>query len=237
MFSLRVQKSIQKPSKFGFKNPWKFEHHLCQLKVNMLHFWSQKAIKMRSKILENQVRSGQLSSGHVFGQQATSPRPVWKGRGTQRHSRMCLQWKTHPVHKYWVQPDASCHQWGFCDDMFQPRQPGHVFNTFNFQGFSHSLFPNIHLKSFPSASMFISKCCKCILTNKLLTQRGLPFSSPWEAWKHEKWWKIGWKTMKIQGLFKSFKFAVFLGYFTTTWGSLDASLGCPEASWRCLGAS
>ena len=33
---------------------------------------------MRSKILENQVRSGQLSSGHVFGQQATSPRPVWK---------------------------------------------------------------------------------------------------------------------------------------------------------------
>ena len=89
MFSLRVQKSIQNPSKFGFKNPWKFEHHLCQLKVNMLHFWSQKAIKMRSKILENQVRSGQLSSGHVFGQQAGSPRPVWKGRGTQRHSRMC----------------------------------------------------------------------------------------------------------------------------------------------------
>ena len=89
MFSLRIQKSIQKPSKFGFKNPWKFEHHLCQLKVNMLHFWSQKAIKMRSKILENQVRSGQLSSGHVFGQQATSPPPVWKGRGTQRHSRMC----------------------------------------------------------------------------------------------------------------------------------------------------
>ena len=36
---------------------------------------------MRSKILENQVRSGQLSSGHVFGQQATSPRPVWKGGG------------------------------------------------------------------------------------------------------------------------------------------------------------
>ena len=44
---------------------------------------------MRSKILENQVRSGQLSSGHVFGQQATSPPLVWKGRGTQRHSRMC----------------------------------------------------------------------------------------------------------------------------------------------------
>ena len=89
MFSLRVQKSIQKPSKFGFKNPWKFEHHLCQLKVNMLHFWSQKAIKMRSKILENQVRSDQLSSGHVFGQRATSRRSVWKGRGTKRYSRMC----------------------------------------------------------------------------------------------------------------------------------------------------
>ena len=44
---------------------------------------------MRSKILENQVRSGQLSSGHVFGQQATSRPLVWKGRGTQRHSRMC----------------------------------------------------------------------------------------------------------------------------------------------------
>ena len=49
------------------------------------------------------------------------------------------------------------------------------------QGFSHSLFPNIHLKSLTSASMFISICCKYILTNKLLTQRGLPFSSPWEA--------------------------------------------------------
>ena len=148
-----------------------------------------------------------------------------------------LQWKTHPVHKYWVQPDASCHQWGFCDDMFQPRQPGHVFNTFNFQGFSHSLFPNIHLKSFPSASMFISKCCKCILTNKLLTQRGLPFSSPWEAWKHEKWWKIEWKTMKIQGFFKCFNFVAFWGCFKATWGSLEASLGCPEASWRRLGGS
>ena len=44
---------------------------------------------MRSKILENQVRSGQLSSGHVFGQQATSLRLVWKGRGTKCHSRMC----------------------------------------------------------------------------------------------------------------------------------------------------
>ena len=86
MFSLRVQKSIQKPSKFGFKNPWKFEHHLCQLKVKMLHFWNQKAIKMRSKIFENQVRSGQLRSGHVFGQQATSRRSVWKGRGTKRYS-------------------------------------------------------------------------------------------------------------------------------------------------------
>ena len=89
MFSLRIQKSIQKPSKFGFKNPWKFEHHLCQLKMNMLHFWSQKAIKMRSKILENQVRSGHLSSGHVFGRWALSPRPVWRGRGTKRYSRMC----------------------------------------------------------------------------------------------------------------------------------------------------
>ena len=148
-----------------------------------------------------------------------------------------LQWKTHPVHKYWVQPDASCHQWGFCDDMFQPRQPGHVFNTFNFQGFSHSLFPNIHLKSFPSASMFISKCCKCILTNKLLTQRGLPFSSPWEAWKHEKWWKIEWKTMNIQGFFKCFNFVAFWGCFKATWGSLEAFLGCPEASWRRLGGS
>ena len=27
----------------------------------------------------------------------------------------------------------------------------------------------------------ISICSKYILTNKLLTQRGLPFSSPWEA--------------------------------------------------------
>ena len=98
MFSLRVQKSIQKPSKFGFKNPWKFEHHLCQLKVKMLHFWSQKAIKMRSKILENQVRSGQLSSGHVFGQLATSRPPVWKGRGTQRHSRMCPPLKGRSSH-------------------------------------------------------------------------------------------------------------------------------------------
>ena len=79
MFSLRVQKSIQKPSKFGFKNPWKFEHHLCQLKVKMLHFWSQKAIKMRSKILENQVRSGQLSSCQFF---VVGPRPPrWSGRG------------------------------------------------------------------------------------------------------------------------------------------------------------
>ena len=89
MFSLRVQKSIQKPSKFGFKNPWKFEHHLCQLKVKMLHFWSQKAIKMRSKILENRVRSGQLSSCQFFVVGGTSPRPVWKGRGTKHHSRMC----------------------------------------------------------------------------------------------------------------------------------------------------
>ena len=78
-----------KTIKVWVQNPWKFEHHLCQLKVNMLHFWSQKAIKTRSKILENQVRSGQLSSGHVFGQGAKSPRLVWKGRGTKRHSRMC----------------------------------------------------------------------------------------------------------------------------------------------------
>ena len=42
-----------------------------------------------SKILENQVRSGQLSSGHVFGRQATSRRLVWRGRGTKRYSRMC----------------------------------------------------------------------------------------------------------------------------------------------------
>ena len=27
----------------------------------------------------------------------------------------------------------------------------------------------------------ISICCNYVLTNKLLTQRGLPFSSPWEA--------------------------------------------------------
>ena len=57
--------------------------------MKMLHFWSQKAINMESKILENQVRSGQLSSGHVFGGRATSRPLVWKGRGTQRHSRMC----------------------------------------------------------------------------------------------------------------------------------------------------
>ncbi len=57
---------------------------------------------MRSKILENQVRSGQLSSGHVFGQQATSPPLVWKGRGTQRHSRMCpLEFKMDA--QLWIQ--------------------------------------------------------------------------------------------------------------------------------------
>ena len=129
--------------------------------------------------------------------------------------------------------------------MFQPRQPGHVFNTFNFQGFSHSLFPNIHLKSLTSASMFISICCKCILTNKLLTQRGLPFSSPWEAWKHERLWKVGWKTTKTQGFLKSFNFVVFLGFFKTIWSSLERLWAAPwgglrgvfEASWRVLEAS
>ena len=53
---------------------------------------------MRSKILENQVRSGQLSSGHVFGGRATSPPLVWKGRGTQRHSRMCPPLNGRPQH-------------------------------------------------------------------------------------------------------------------------------------------
>ena len=43
---------------------------------------------MKSKILENQVRSGQLSSCQFFVVGGTSPRLVWKGRGTQRHSRM-----------------------------------------------------------------------------------------------------------------------------------------------------
>ena len=89
MFSLRVQKSIQKPSKFGFKNPWKFEHHLCQLKVKMLHFWSQKAIKMRSKILESQVRSGQLSSCHVWAVSGPLASASVEVRGTKRYSRMC----------------------------------------------------------------------------------------------------------------------------------------------------
>ena len=37
--------------------------------------------------------------------------------------------------------------------------------------------------------------------------------------------------MKIRGFFKSFKFGVFHR------GSLEVSLGCPEASWRRLGAS
>ena len=159
-----------------------------------------------------------------------------------------LLWKTHPVHKHWVQPDASCHQWGFYDDMFQPRQPGHVFNTFNFQGFSHSLFPNIHLKSFPSASMFISKCCKCILTNKLLTQRGLPFSSPWEAWKHEKWWKNWMKNNENSRIFQMFQFCSILGVFQgnlrqlggvfgLSRGVLATSWGVLEASWRLLGGS
>ena len=73
-------------SQNGGKNPWEFEHHLCQLKVKMLHFRSQKAIKMCSNILENQVRS---NSGHVFGQQATRFRLPWRARGTQCHSRMC----------------------------------------------------------------------------------------------------------------------------------------------------
>ena len=98
VFASSPKKPIQNPSKFGFKNPWKFEHHLCQLKVNMLHFWSQKAIKMRSKILENQVRLGQLSSCQFFMVGATSLQPVWKGRGTQRHSRMCPPLNGRPQH-------------------------------------------------------------------------------------------------------------------------------------------
>ena len=104
-----------------------------------------------------------------------------------------------------------------------------------FTGPLHSLFPNTHGTSLSFFSTFVSVCYKYMLTNELLTQRGLPFSSPWEAWKHDKWWKIGWKTMKIRGFFKSFKFVVFLGCFTATWGSLETSLGCPEASWRRLG--
>ena len=44
---------------------------------------------MKSKILENQVRSGQLSSCQFFVVGGTSPPLVWRGRGTQRHSRMC----------------------------------------------------------------------------------------------------------------------------------------------------
>ena len=66
---------------------------------------------MRSKILENQVRSGQLSSGHVFGQQATSPRLVWKGRGTQRHSRMCPPLNGRPQHL------IEAAKWGRLDQM------------------------------------------------------------------------------------------------------------------------
>ena len=85
--------------------------------------------------------------------------------------------------------------------------------------------------------MFISISYKYMLTTKLLTQRGLPFSSPWEAWKHEKCRKIGWKTLRIRGFFKTFNFAVLLRCFKATWGSLEVSLGCPEASWRRLGAS
>ena len=129
-----------------------------------------------------------------FGFRCSPDPPVlgWGGKAPPD-----LQWKTHPVHKYWVQLDVSCHQWGFCDDRLQPPQPGHVTNTFNFQGFSHFLFPNMHLKSLTSAPMFISICCKYSLTNKFLTQRGLPFSSPWkpESMKNhqksdEKQWKF-----------------------------------------------
>ena len=54
----------------------------------MLHLEAKKTLKMKPKTLENEVRSGQLSSGHVFGRQATSPRLVWKGRGTKRYNRM-----------------------------------------------------------------------------------------------------------------------------------------------------
>ena len=44
---------------------------------------------MRSKILENQVRSCQLSSGQFLVVGGTSRPLVWKGRGTKRYSRMC----------------------------------------------------------------------------------------------------------------------------------------------------
>ena len=106
-----------------------------------------------------------------------------------------------------------------------------------FKGSFHSLFPNTHGKSLSFFSMFISVCYKSMLTNKKLTQRGLPFSSRWEAWKHEKCRKSGWKTKKIWGFFKAFNFVVFLGCFKATWGSLEVSLACPEASWRRLGTS
>ena len=130
-----------------------------------------------------------------FGWVALPPRPPRFWLGGAKPPRAAME--THPVHEYWEQLDVSCHQWGFCDDRFQPQQLEHVTNTFNFHGFSHFLFPDIHLKSLSSVSMFISICCKYMLTNKLLTQRGLPFSlhgKPESMKNHpksnEKQWKF-----------------------------------------------
>ena len=62
----------------------------------MLHLEAKKSLKMKPKILENQVMSGQFTSGHVFGRRDFPPRLVWKGRGTQRHGRMCLPLNGRP---------------------------------------------------------------------------------------------------------------------------------------------
>ena len=59
-----------------------------------------------------------------------------------------------------------------------PQRPEHVSNMFNLKGFSHCLFPTTPLKSLSSVSLFISISYKYVLTTKLLTQRGLPFSPP-----------------------------------------------------------
>ena len=115
--------------------------------------------------------------------------------------------ETHPVHKYWGQLDVSCHP-----------LPKHSF------------------KVILICFYVISICCQYILTNKLLTQRGCPLPLHGKP-ESMKIIKNRMKTMKIQGFFKSFKFVVFLGCFTATWRSLEASLGCPGASWRRLGGS
>ena len=49
----------------------------------------------------------------------------------------------------------------------------------------------------------ITICCKYKLTNKLLTQRGLPFSSPWESLKARKIIKNLMKNEENSTIFKN----------------------------------